>query len=233
MRQSWFRKTWAKIGMLASLALCVVASASTPVSAETHRLVGNSRVVYVSSDGGNALLTSGPKRVNKATYDRGRDASAAGVAFKAAPFNDIYFNGQGQIGYSDGVVRAIFHTHDNSVPCSFTTCDEYVDGDSHAVWTGYTPWDADSMHQNDTIHVSGCAMSVSIPPGVGFTGGGDKAIWDSGWTGATWFIDHYFNNVHFWTNCGDWGIDQVTLADARFGVSTFVTTQANGQHSIP
>jgi hypothetical protein len=89
------------------------------------------------------------------------------------------------------------------------------------------------MHQNDTITMSGCSMNVSYPPSVGFSGSGDKAIWDSGWTGSTWFIDHYFNNVHFWTYCGRWRIDQSTLSEARFGVSTYITTQANGNHSVP
>src|SRR5258708_29648874 len=88
MTQHSERKSWWKPAALASLTLLALAINATPTTAsQAHRLVGNSYVIYVSPDGGHALLISGPVHVKKAAYDANQDALAAGVVFPAAPLD--------------------------------------------------------------------------------------------------------------------------------------------------
>jgi hypothetical protein len=210
----------------AVLALLVVAiGASTAPSSAATRLVGNSYVLYVTPDRGNALLISGPRRVNKATYDVTKDAVAAGVDVAASPLTDRYWSAIGKIPYNGSYVEATFSDH-ASGGCGIWTCDDYINGESHAYWFGNSPYYATSMELADYIWEDGCAMSVSYPPGAGWSVVTSSEVkWDSGRLGNNniWYINHYYNNIHFSTGCGRWNLTQQSSAEAWFGTSAYTT----------
>src|SRR5258708_24114670 len=116
MTQHSERKSWWKPAALASLTLPALAINATPTTAsQAHRLVGNSYVIYVSPDGGNALLISGPVHVKKAAYDANKDALAAGVLFPPAPLDfsgHWSFSGHGSIVALGSTVQGHFDSHD-------------------------------------------------------------------------------------------------------------------------
>jgi hypothetical protein len=233
------QRGYSRLGAVIALALTLLLVTGSSGSASGHKVVGNSYVIYNS--GGNALLIAGPGFVDKATHDGTQDAVKAGVSGASDRLTkylcvmcseNVYWHGNGSQGYNGSSVGVNFSDHDAG-SCGVWTCDDYIDGQSHTDWWGSSPYNATAMDLNDTITETGCALSVNVswPPGVGFGGGGDRVYWDSGYVGPTWYINHYYSGIHFWTYCARWYITQTSQANARFGF-TYITPHANGGASI-
>jgi|GEM_PF-5442166 len=222
MGRKWVYSASSKAAALGLLAVVALWGSVTPAAA-AKRLVGNSYVVYISKDGGNALLISAPKRVAKASHDGSADATAAGVAVVANPLTDRYWGANGYARYNGAYVQSQFNDH-ASGGCGWWTCDDYIDGNSHVWWWGASPYYATQMRLTDYIWEDGCVMSVQIPGGVGFSVVTTSSVsWDTGWVGSNdiWYINHYYSGIHFSTGCGRWNLGQDTHGDARFGYNYY------------
>lgn len=92
---------------------------------------------------------------------------------KAEPLGYSYtLNGFAQTPYGNGYVSASFHSNlDLDLPPGFTTRVTVIDGSySYTAWTGTSPqYNSDVVMLSDSCTWSGLGISVSIPPGVGFS----------------------------------------------------------------
>ncbi len=83
---------------------------------------------------------------------------------------------------------------------AYPTFEQWVifSGSSNGNWLGCCPWNPDSNTLTDDWFASGIAVSVSIswPPGVGFSGSGGSASYTSN-TGANWRNHHNFSGIQF------------------------------------
>lgn len=98
-------------------------------------------------------------------------------------------------------------------------------GSSQGAWWGCCPWNADVMYLSDNWSVSGLAISVNIPPGIGFSSQGSSASW-SGQVSNKWLIYHSFDGIQFtswWALCCPSETAQTT---SQFG-GYFFTATAN------
>lgn len=108
--------------------------------------------------------------------------------------------------------------------CGFWTCTRDISGQSHGYWQGTSPWNADDMTLGDKWNQNGCSVSVSYPAGVGITGSGDTAQWDTQSGVATWQMHHYFNGIRFTTYSCFTSFWEYSTTTARFGSTWYSTT---------
>jgi hypothetical protein len=96
-----------------------------------------------------------------------------------------------------------------------------VSGDSYARWLGTTPRDADSVSLTDKFWVANAGASVSIPPGVGWSGGTAEATYSNDF-GPTWESYHNYADVKF--DGVLFSYSQTSTGGFRFGSQTFYVT---------
>ena len=99
----------------------------------------------------------------------------------------------------------------------FSTWLEF-DGQSNAYWWGVSPWCADSITLVDQFWVTGVAISVNVPPGVGISVYNDVASYNS----SNAVCNNYFDRVqHNYTGFDFNGFDLYTFTQKDCGYFTF------------
>lgn len=91
-------------------------------------------------------------------------------------------------------------------------------GESHAYWWGYSPWCANGIDLNDQFKASGWAVSVSIPLGGSFSGGGDTIDFNtSNAVCNSWYdqVQHDYSGIDF-TAFDIWTATQTDCATFYF-----------------
>lgn len=99
-------------------------------------------------------------------------------------------------GGSTAAIQAYGHTY-VQVPF-FETSANYTNNTSTVQWLGATPFNATSVTHTDSWTNDGVAISVSIswPPGIGFSGSGSSASWATT-VSNTWRTTHDWDSVYF------------------------------------
>jgi hypothetical protein len=211
------------------LALAVVLGIATSVGSVGYaeaggpKTIGNSIIVYLSKD--KTVVVLAPKAgVDKATYDPKADAALLGVTSGAAvSASSVTYHLENHatqtacIPDCGGQVQANFSTDwvdnlNNSVDIS---------GTSSGIWTGVTPWNADSIILTDKWETWGVNVSGSYPFGGGFSGS-QNDIYLASTVYANWQSYHQFSGVHFsassMTRFLEWCDNQ-----SQFGAYTVLT----------
>lgn len=107
-----------------------------------------------------------------------------------------------------------------------------VDGSSRTAWLGSCPFNAASVHLQDTVCFDSVGFSVSVG-GAGFSAaGGGCGEWN-GSVGNTWYINHSYSGLK---GSGSlvapiWRVRQSSSGTYKFG-SSFYTVVANGSTII-
>lgn len=207
-------------------ALALALSATGPALAHDGPVVvGGSLVVRQSGNG----LTLAPSRgTPKAAWDPNADAAAYGAPMDTLSAFDIdgcgwpscnpaslgntYTKTITPPGGSAGPITVHFSSSDPyRVPETHVT----FNGNSYAKWLGCCPYNATKVTLTDHFHVDGINVSVSLPPGVGFSGSGSDAYFTNSVTN-NWAIYHNFSNLYF--GCLDCvGIGEDSTATFQFG----------------
>lgn len=91
-------------------------------------------------------------------------------------------------------------------------------GDGHTIgwWWGSNPWNTDKLQLDSEIVISGVSVSLSIPPGAGFSISGNRATYSGTWDDV-WWAAHYYDNLEAesWVAITDQ--DQNDAETFRFG----------------
>jgi len=234
--------------VLATLAALVAVAAAPTVTASAARTVtaGQSIVLSLAPDRSSAVLVPLPG-VSKQTYSASRDLQILGVHL--GPQSLTSSPGTSSMTVQGGTKQKVTTAATLSASNSIQTCPPggqcsstgvwfsttvngssgwvatitFGPGQSQGAWWGCCPWNADAMYLSDNWSVAGLAVSVSIPPGVGFSGSGSSAGW-SGSVSNQWLINHYFNGIQFtswWALCCP---SESATTTSQFGGSFFTTT---------
>lgn len=101
-------------------------------------------------------------------------------------------------------------------------------GNSNTQWWGCCPWNANSVTLSDSFMVSGIAVSVSLPPSVGFSGSGSNASYSTT-NSNNWINSHQYSGVDF--NAFDlYSVGQNTCSSMQFSWKGFYT--CTGSHWV-
>jgi hypothetical protein len=73
-----------------------------------------------------------------------------------------------------------------------------VDGESETFWAGTSPqYNSSKIQLEESWRFSGVAVSVSVPGGVGFSGGGSTIRWSgSDTSGNHWWMGHTYSGLY-------------------------------------
>lgn len=179
-------RTWAA-SLAASLPLLLLASVAEPAAAAT----GTTKVVISVPGHGSVTAAVGGTK------------SATMPAHVVTPMLDnntnLYPSGSRNItppGGSTAAIQAYGHSY-VQVPFIETSAN-YTSDTSTVQWLGSTPFNATSVTHTDTWSNDGISISVSIswPPGIGFSGSGSSAGWTTT-VSNTWRTTHDWDSVYF------------------------------------
>jgi hypothetical protein len=101
-----------------------------------------------------------------------------------------------------------------------------VDGTTQTAWTGTQPqWNSDQIKLNESWRFHGIAVSVSVPPGVGFSAHADTVSWSAHDTSGTqWRMRHDYLGVEGRSAIAVTGITKAGTASHRFQGWRWVST---------
>lgn len=226
------RSPWERLSVgICILALCAVSifATTTPTLAAGpppgSKHIGHSIVLVDTADHSFVALAPDSSVRDKSQWTpdadirslRGGDVGILGCGWpncNPASLSASYTKTITPPGGSSGPIKVYFSSSD---PYTIPETRVTFNGSSYAKWLGSTPYNATKVTDTDTWKASGIAVSISLPPGIGFSGSGDTATWTTS-VSNNWQINHYFNNVQF--NAFDiWAIDEYVSGTFQFGTS--------------
>ena len=89
-----------------------------------------------------------------------------------------------------------------------------ADGHTKSYWWGLDPFVADTIQLDSEVVISGISVSLSIPPGAGFSISGNTATYSGTWDDE-WCAAHYYENLEA-TSIGIIDEDQNDAETFRF-----------------
>jgi hypothetical protein len=178
-------------GLAAGAAFALLASIAQPAAAASGGTTATTRVVVnVPGHGSVLAAVGGPK-----------SASTPAKVVTPNLDNNVNLNPYGSRnitppGGSNAAIQAYGHSY-VQVPF-FETSANYTNDTSTVQWLGGTPFNATSVTHTDYWTNDGIAISVSVswPPGIGFSGSGSSASWATT-VNNTWRTTHDWDSVYF------------------------------------
>jgi len=79
--------------------------------------------------------------------------------------------------------------------------------------------------------VTGLSVSVNVPGGLGFSGGGSTENWSQG-VNNNWLVNHSFNGFPDFHGTYMWTMYEWATTQCQFG-SSFFTTTASDSYPLP
>lgn len=191
---------------LVAVAASLLAAAPVAAAGPSGERVGNS---IISQPGGDGPLVVVPRPgVSKADYDPSADIAAFKAKHGATSVTPMgcnlvctspvgmYGSGSRTItppGGSSGKLSTSFNSKlyvfYTVLPAGgvFTMNDQ---GQSGAMWTGTSPYNAKQIGLADTWSVTGVVLSISVPRAVGFSVSTNSVTYDPGNVSTNWRISH-------------------------------------------
>ena len=90
------------------------------------------------------------------------------------------------------------------------------DGHTKGWWWGTEPFEADKLQLNSEVVIRGISVSLSIPPGAGFSTSGNTATYSGTWN-DTWWAVHYYEDLEATSPIAITDEDQNDAETFRFG----------------
>lgn len=107
-------------------------------------------------------------------------------------------------------------TYFHGIRTDYITSQEFIgDGHTKAWWWGSDPYYADRITLNSKVKTTGVTVSISIPPGMGFSVSGDTATYSGQWNNV-WSVTHYYQDLTA-TGLSIYDEDQNDSETFRFG----------------
>jgi hypothetical protein len=90
------------------------------------------------------------------------------------------------------------------------------DGHTKGWWWGSNPWNADRLTLDSEVVITGISVSISVPPGAGFSVSGNTATYSGTWDDV-WWAAHYYENLEATSHIAITDQDQNDAETFRFG----------------
>jgi hypothetical protein len=215
------------MAVVAATPLSAHAAAGPSGSPDTQLTVPDHGLVTSYSDGSKALIDRAG--VASPTNTQAEAASSSDVAALALNHNTNLDPGSSRRitppGGTTGTIKTTGHSY-VKVPFLETSAN-YTNNSSAVSWLGSRPFNATSITHTDHWHNSGISISVSVswPPGIGFSGSGGSASWTTT-TKGTWKTTHSWDSVRFGGVITKIHYD--VTGSFQFGSSYYATTGYSG-----
>lgn len=151
---------------------------------------------------------------------------------------DRYYSASGKTNWNGSYVQTYYnntHIHDNNADCGGWCISGTVNGTTTTWWAGCNPsCYSTQIDLAEGWNYNGLAVSVSIPPSIGFSGGGSSVRFDSGWiytAGKYWSLHEVYSGVYGKSYIQLWDEDDSASGSHLLG-NTIVTAIANGHGCI-
>jgi hypothetical protein len=145
---------------------------------------------------------------DKAAFARGADtalaaqeAAVAAAADNGAPAPASYTRAQGPLlnGYNRHNIAGSYidvgFNDAHHIHRGFTTfCVTFDSGSGSTHWFGSSPFNARSLHYSQHWHFEGINVSVNVPGGAGFSGGGSNINWSHSYS-TLWMASHGYTGI--------------------------------------
>ncbi|MDN5313043.1 MAG: hypothetical protein PWQ68_2016 [Thermoanaerobacteraceae bacterium] len=206
--------------LIICLALLIITV--TPVYASTSNNLMDGEVEVVSGPGYSVTVFYGDKAefIDEEQYNIRPMYDSFSYSVKWDPKTNTYVDGVSR-EYSDGELRSeigLTQTYDPGILHVPQRVD--LSGSVEGIWTGDSPYNADSISikPTQTIWFSGSGFSISYPPSVSVSGSGNTKTfsWPTVTWNNTWNSTYSFTGIH-----GE--ADGITTGIAATGASGFVT----------